>query len=106
MAQAGRALFWAGLIRQGLCCAQSPCRGGISSDEENNLRRIISEAQGSDPVVSRKTQYESTGNLGDLINLVAELEEHQHWDDLCEYGISCLNKHVSLKEAEQPCSCL
>ena len=91
----------AGLIDRAYAVLNRLVEEGISSDEENNLRRIISEAQGSDPVVSRKTQYESTGNLGDLINLVAELEEHQHWDDLCEYGSQLFEQTRSLKEAER-----
>lgn len=59
---------------------------GIPAAIENNLRRIISEAQGSDPIESRKAQYESSKSLIDLINLVVELEKHQRWNLLCEYG--------------------
>lgn len=74
---------------------------GVSTEEENNLRRIISEARGSDPVVSRKEQYESTGDLGDLINLVVELEEHQCWDDICEFGRQLFEQTRSLPDAER-----
>ena len=74
---------------------------GISSEEENNLRRTISEAKGSDPVASRKEQYESTGALGDLIDLVAKLEEHQRWDDLCKFGRQLFEKTNSLTDAER-----
>ena len=74
---------------------------GISSEEENNLRRTISEAKGTNPVASRKEQYESTGALGDLINLVAELEEHQCWDDLCEFGMRLFEQTRSLTDAER-----
>ncbi|MBT3013593.1 MAG: HNH endonuclease [Candidatus Thiodiazotropha sp. (ex Lucina pensylvanica)] len=59
---------------------------GIPADEENNLRIIISKAQGNDPIESRKAQYEETKALSDLINLVIELEDNQRWDDLCDYG--------------------
>jgi len=72
---------------------------GISTEQENNLRRIISDAKGSDPVASRKEQYESTGDLGDLINLVAELEEHQCWDDFCEFGRQLFEQTRSLPDA-------
>ncbi|MGG7056632.1 hypothetical protein, partial [Nitrosomonas sp. ANs5] len=51
---------------------------GIPADQESNLRMMISGAQGSDPIESHKAQYEATSALGDLINLVAELEVHQH----------------------------
>lgn len=74
---------------------------GISAEQESGLRRIISEAQGSDPIESRKELYESTGALSDLISLVAELEEHQHWDDLCIFGRRLFENTHSLRDAER-----
>jgi len=74
---------------------------GIPNEQESNLRRIISEAQGGDPVESRKAQYEATRALGDLITLVAELEGHQHWDDLCEFGRLLFEETHSLSDAER-----
>ncbi len=74
---------------------------GIPAEQENSLRRIISEAKGSDPIESRKAQYETTGALGDLISLVAELEKHQHWDDLCIFGGRLFEKTHSLSDAER-----
>ncbi|WP_353254248.1 HNH endonuclease [Salinisphaera sp. PC39] len=74
---------------------------GIPADHESNLRRIISEAQGSDPIESHKAQYEATRALGDLVNLVAELEDHQHWEDLCEFGRLLFEETHSLSDAER-----
>jgi len=74
---------------------------GIPAGQEGNLRRIISEAQGSDPNESRKAQYEATRDLGDLINLVVELEDHQRWDDLCEFGRLLFEETHSLGDAER-----
>ncbi len=74
---------------------------GIPADQESNLRRIISEAQGSDPIGAHKTQYETTEALGDLISLVAKLEAHQHWDDLCKFGRLLFEKTHSLSDAER-----
>lgn len=74
---------------------------GIPAEQESSLRRIISEGQGNDPIESRKTQYETTGALGDLINLVAELEEHHRWDDLCEFGRRLFEETHSLRDAER-----
>lgn len=91
----------AGLIDRANAVLGHLIHEGISVDEENNLRRIISEAQGSDPVESRKSQYESTGELGDLINLVAELEEHHNWDELAEYGRKLFEQTRALKDAER-----
>nr|HPQ40195.1 HNH endonuclease [bacterium] len=73
----------------------------IPAEEESNLRRIISEAQGCDPVESRKEQYEATRALGDLINLVTELEDHQQWNDLCKYGRLLFEETRSLNDAER-----
>lgn len=74
---------------------------GISAEQEGNLRRIISEAQGRDPAESRKAQYEVTRALCDLINLVAELEDQQRWDDLCEFGRLLFEETRSLRDAER-----
>jgi hypothetical protein len=73
---------------------------GIPVERKRTLRRIIAEAEGNDPVESCKTQYKSTGNLADLINLVGELDEHQQWEDLCEYGRRLFVETRSLRDAE------
>ncbi|HDH27866.1 MAG TPA: HNH endonuclease [Euryarchaeota archaeon] len=91
----------AGLIERTNAVLDQLLEEGIPAEEESKLRRIISEAQGNDSVKSRKAQYEATGDLGDLINLVAELEEHQHWDDLCEFGRRLFEETRSLKDAER-----
>ena len=74
---------------------------GIPADQESNLRRIISEAQGGDPIESRKAQYEATRALGDLFNLVAELERHQRWNDLCKFGRLLFAATRSREDAER-----
>lgn len=91
----------AGLIDRANAVLEHLIKEGVSDHEEKNLRRIVSEAQGSDLVESRKAQYESTGELGDLINLVAELEEHHHWDDLSEYGKKLFEQTRAIKDAER-----
>ena len=91
----------AGLIERANAILDQLIEEGISADQESSLRRIISEAHGNDSVESRKAQYETTGALGDLINLVAELEEHQHWDDLCELGRQLFDETRSLGDAER-----
>jgi len=74
---------------------------GIAEDHESAIRLIISEAQRSDPIESRKAQYEATRAIGDLINLAAELEEHQRWGDLCEFGLRLFEETHSLGDAER-----
>ena len=74
---------------------------GIPDEQENRLRRMIAEAQGKDPVETRKQQFKATGSLSDLINLVNELETRRHWTQVCEYGKQLFDKTRSLPDAER-----
>ncbi|MDO9164000.1 MAG: hypothetical protein Q8N35_17110 [Methylococcaceae bacterium] len=74
---------------------------GITDEEEKNLRWMISEAQGNNHIESRKAQYRSNGGLDALINLVVELEKHQHWDELCEFGRLLFDETHYLRDAER-----
>lgn len=94
-------LVRAGLIERANEILDQLLEEGISADQESSLRWIISEAQGSISIESRKEKYEATGALGDLINLVSELEGHQHWDDLCKFGRLLFEKSRSLIDAER-----
>ena len=94
-------LSHAGLIERANDVLDLLLEEGIPAGQESTLRRIISEAQGSDPIESRKAQYEATKALGDLINLVVELEDHQRWDDLCEFGRLLFEETHSLRDAER-----
>jgi hypothetical protein len=74
---------------------------GIPVEQEGDFRRIISEARGSNPIESCKAQYEATRTLVDLIKLVAELENHQQWAELCEFGKILFEETHSLSDAER-----
>ncbi len=91
----------AGLIERANQILDQLIEDGIPSAQESNLRRIISETQGRDPIESRKTQYETTSSLGDLINLVVELEANHQWDDLCKFGRRLFEETHSLADAER-----
>jgi hypothetical protein len=71
----------------------------LPAEHARHLQRIISEAQGRDSGDSLKAQYETTKALTDLINLVAELEVHQCWEDLCEYGRRLFDETHDLRDA-------
>ena len=94
-------LSHAGLIDKANEVLELMLKDGIPDMQASNLRRIIAENQGVDPIESRKAQYQKTGNLGDLINLVNELEVHQRWDDLCKFGSRLFENTCSLKDAER-----
>lgn len=91
----------AGLIERANEVLERLLEEGISTEQEINLRRIISKAQGIDPVESRIAQYQTTRDLVILINLVAELEEHQRWDELCEFGRRLFDETHSVRDAER-----
>ena len=91
----------AGLIERANEVLDRLLEEGIPAGQESNLRRIISEAQGSNPIESRKAQYEATRDLGDLINLVVELDDHQRWDDLGKFGRLLFEETHSLGDAER-----
>ena len=64
----------AGLPERAKECLQSLLEDGLSEAEEVRLRRVISEAEGADPVETRTSQFKQSGSLGDLAALVDELE--------------------------------
>lgn len=94
-------LLHAGLIEKAKEVLNQLIVDGISDEQEKNLRRIIAEAQENDPIEQRKMQFETTGVLADLINLVVELEHHQRWNELCEFGMRLFEKTHSLNDAER-----
>ena len=91
----------AGLTERANAVLDELPKGEISEEDEENLRRIISEAQVNDPVESRKAQYEATGALNDLITLVAELENNQQWEEMCEFGRRMFEETHSVEDAER-----
>ena len=74
---------------------------GLSEAEESRLRSAIAEAEGADPVETRKAQFERTDSLRDLVPLVGALESGQEWDGLCEYGEILFERTHSLHDAER-----
>ena len=74
---------------------------GLSEEEESRLRRIIAEAEGTDPVEAQKEQFKKTDSLGDLVSLVDELETRGDWDGICEYGQILFERTRSLHDAER-----
>ena len=91
----------AGLPERAQECLESLLEDGISEAEEGRLRRVISEAEGADPVEARKTQFKQSGSLGDLTSLVDELETRKDWDVLCEYGALLFERTRALSDAER-----
>jgi len=95
-------LLYAGSIDQANSVFNQLLEKGIPAEQENSLRRLISDAQGSsDPVKSYKEQYMPTGDLAALIGLVTMLEKHQRWNELCEFGRQLFEKTRDLSDAER-----
>ncbi|PRC92091.1 esterase/lipase family protein [Solimicrobium silvestre] len=73
---------------------------GISEEEQNTLRRIISVAKEDNPTESRRMQFEKSGLISDLVSLVYFLKEQQDWKNLCDYGARLFAKTRALINAE------
>jgi len=91
----------AGLPERANECLDILLEEGLSEAEESRLRRIIAEAEGTDPVAARKEQFKKTNSLVDLVSLVDELETRGDWDGLCEYGQILFERTHSLHDAER-----
>jgi hypothetical protein len=75
--------------------------GELSGAEKKHLCRIIAESTGVDPIETRIAQFESSGLLNDLINLVNLLEKQNDWPHLCHFGRLLFNKTLALPDAER-----
>ena len=91
----------AGLPERANECLELLLHDGLSQPEEGRLRRIISEAEGADPVENRKEQFKQSNLLSDLASLVEALEIREDWDGLCEYGALLFERTHSVPDAER-----
>lgn len=94
------ALSKAGLVEKAREYLEMLSAEGIAEAEESRLRRILSEAEGSDPIEERKKQFKESDSLSDLVALVDELSRAECWNDLCEYGLLLFERTGSLKDAQ------
>lgn len=94
------ALAKAGLSGQAEEKLISIVENGLSKSEEDRLRRIFAEATGSDPIETRKAQFESSNSLSDLHSLVTQLEEQNDYLQLCHYGALLFDRTKNLSDAE------
>ena len=74
---------------------------GLSEAEESRLRTVIDEAEGIDPVDSRKAQFKQSDALIDLAALVNELESREEWDSLCKFGKILFERTRAVRDAER-----
>ncbi|MES2923155.1 MAG: HNH endonuclease [Verrucomicrobiota bacterium] len=72
-----------------------------SNVEEGRLQRMIAEAEGTDPLEARKSQFRQTGSITDLAILVNELGIREKWSQLCEYSRILFEATGSLGDAER-----
>lgn len=73
----------------------------LSEAEEGRLHRVISEAEGADPIEVRRAQYIRTEELQDLVSLVDALVESQEWEGLCEFAEKLFETNQSVANAER-----
>jgi len=72
---------------------------GLGDYEQQHLSRVISEAEGADPAAGRRRQYEETGRLNDLNNLVVLLEQQQSWQELLPFAERLFGLTHALEDA-------
>lgn len=93
-------LCGSGLIEKAKEVLKTLLSHGIPEEQEIKLRNLISEACENNPIESRRSKYEKSGELTDLINLVYDLRNQQHWNDLHHYGSLLFTKTQALSHAE------
>lgn len=79
---------------------------GLGEREQQYLGRIVAETASADPAAERRKHYESTGNVADLIGLVAHLEEHKLWQELYPYAEKLFSITHSLEDGRTFARCL
>jgi len=79
---------------------------GLGEQEQEHLRRVIAEARGADPSAERKSIYEISGSLADLVNLVSVLARADAWDDILPYAEKLFAITQSLEDACRFAKCL
>ena len=73
----------------------------IPANQLSRIQAMIDEVEGSDPVDSRRRQYDISGELDDLFALTAALEAKEQWSDLCIFARKLFEETRSLRAAEQ-----
>ncbi len=74
---------------------------GLSEAEQSHLRALISEAEGVDPIETRKIQFGKTDSIIDLASLVDEFQSRNDWESICNYGQILFERTRSLQDAER-----
>lgn len=74
---------------------------GIPREQESYLRRMIEDSQGGDFAAALKEQFETSGSVRDLMNLVDWLEAGQQWSQVCVYGRQLFDLAGRLEDAER-----
>jgi tetratricopeptide (TPR) repeat protein len=72
---------------------------GLGGNEQQHLNRVIAEAAGADPAAEWKRQYEETGRLVDLGNLIALLEQQEALQELLPLAKRLLGNTHALEDA-------
>ena len=74
---------------------------GFPEFQIRQLRGIIAEAQGADPLKRYEEQFNETRSPHDLQILVHELEKRGEWESLCEYSKTLFKTTRALEDAER-----
>ena len=74
---------------------------GLSERETVQLRRMLSEASGGDPITERLAAYKEEDSILNLRMLVAAYQESEDWSRACEYGRKLVDTTRNLADARR-----
>lgn len=94
-------LSQAGMIDKAKECLATLAKDGLSEDEENRLKSIISRDEGLEPAEEFRKRFKNTDSLQDLVLLVNELQVRNEWEALSEYSEFLFARTHSMADAER-----
>ena len=74
---------------------------GLPENEQLRLREIIEKSDVANEIKHLVTQFNNTGKISDLANLVYSLEKQQDWQGLCYYGYKLFELTHDLSDIER-----
>lgn len=72
---------------------------GMSPEQDARFQHIVDEVQADDIVAVRRSKFEATDALVDLVSLVDSLVDEQSWRELTNYSLLLFKRNRSLQAA-------
>ena len=79
---------------------------GLGERDQENLRRVISEHSGADPIAERRATNESTREIRALVSLADALEARNLWEELLPYAEKLFTATHAVEDCFRLARCL